>query len=313
MSEKTEVIADGYPATHDKMFRRLDEASVARRIAYKAIDYFVADYEGGLVTWIDSEDEWDGHALAVKQYEETDAIALMYFHVNRDKRRLVQQSFFGFDISFDSLAKMNADEDETKELVSSAALEFDKKNLTYVAAMLAKAADIGMAYVQERLDPTIRGVLMDENLPELAEFFPKKEEPFLPYATPEFMEAVEGFVATERLSEPFETIHLRRTLRDSMCIVSLQFHYGELVFGYFIQSDNKKHLFGLHNYEEDEPFDSDKEGWDQPLLIKTIQTGLRIDDDAFAIYVKEAAIGALDDMQEDAASYVSMLKKRKRI
>lgn len=296
MRENTPI--DGYPENHDRRLHVWSHKRLARRVMYKLVDHYVTNNgKDGIVTWVDTEEAWDGHALAVKEIE-NETFMLKYFHVNRDKSTLLQQATL--ELPAGDVEDEKADREETIRLIEEATRELDKEDLKYVFAMLGKAARVGVGLTPGRVDKTVLGVLFDENLDELASLFPEKSKKEIhPYASPEFISAVSDLVKTNKeLQQPEAQICLVKNFPGNISYgLSLKFIKGMLSCGHFLQRSQSGWEGYVHNYADSDPEPIDGElKWDADKLIITVRRGVSVSCENFDIYAGEAYAAVMEKL-----------------
>ncbi len=291
---------DGYPTFEAEKLRLFDAIQL---IAYEAIQHSIENGSASsFVTWVDTEDSWDGHAI-VLCHPNKGQVAMQYFHINRDQKHLIQHSRMDLDVSSIDLSE-NGDEsdedDDIKTQIEEAGREFDTEtSLLYTLAMLGKMAHLGADISTAPKDAIVRSVITEEKLPELAILFPTAKKEKLPYVSDEFLIEARKLMTIQQLEEGKNDIFLKKTFEREEYIIHLQFVDGKLHYGIFIQEKDGRWAVDHHHYVEDDPHVVGlRQGWDLDRLIRTVQRGPEISQDTFDSYCHTASNAEAEDYHE---------------
>lgn len=268
------------------------------RSAPSEADPIVAPPRLDTVTWIDSEQAWDGHALVLFR-PTLGNISLKYFHVSRMRNALLEQLLIQLDLYGDT-KKIYSDRADTDELVKDKVIEFGNKPLLYTHAMLGKIARQDKNSPRQGqadfLDTQIMDILEDEYLPDLAAMFPGavdlgKHEDENVLMSPEFHEAVKSFVDVnkQKIGDVDGRINLRKEFPKEgiVYVISLHFDEGRLSLAEFLQEKDGVWRGDACNYDGSADFNMDYD-WDLDSLIRVVYRGVQIKDDSVNAYLRKA-------------------------
>ncbi|MDO8335396.1 MAG: hypothetical protein Q7T74_01260 [Candidatus Saccharibacteria bacterium] len=289
-------IIDDYPYKIEKEIARFDTQTALKLVTYKVIDNFVQGVGNGFITWVDSSQSWDGHAIAVEQGE-AQRILFRYLHVHRGSQELIQEADLEIDLRGGSMEGLATDKDYTKGMVEEALHNFDKHNLTYIYAMLTKAARIGsMQKAAPKNDKSVMNIITADKLDDLVIEGKiralKEKEPPLPHLSREFFEAVRNLqgVETGLAGKGDREIHLQISFgtKESYA-VWLSFSDGNLVETEFIRHNHHEIVGDGYDYRTDGETNAFENAWDLDRIIHTIERGLPMSKASFELLSEEAS------------------------